>query len=156
MEIFEANSILELPRDEVGIAMLSDGQASPRCRQPPKSSRTTITGGQPLLWAGLLIALIVGTLVICRGHEPLKIYSHVQASLGDPDAWAKTVNRAVPLGLAGWCAVAGSMGLWNIGAEGQIMAGAIAAAWVARIGGDWPGIILISMMLIAAIGAVGF
>ena len=47
------------------------------------------------------------------------------------------------------------MGLWNIGAEGQIMAGAIAAAWVARIGGDWPGIILISMMLIAAIGGGG-
>tara|TARA_Y100001970_G_scaffold165989_1_gene202961 strand:- start:19795 stop:20736 length:942 start_codon:yes stop_codon:yes gene_type:complete len=79
-----------------------------------------------------------------------------EASLGDPDAWAVTINRAVPLGLAGLAvAVAGSMGLWNIGAEGQIMAGAIAAAWVARIGGDWPGIVLITMMLIAALGGGG-
>ena len=69
-------------------------------------------------------------------------------------AWAKTLNRAVPLGLAGLAvAIAGSMGLWNIGAEGQIMAGAIAAAWVARIGGNLPGPILISGMLLA--GVVG-
>ena len=129
-------------------------------RQPRLSLREQpLPGGQPLAFgAGLLIALIVGTLLLlAAGHDPLKIYSRMfEASLGDPDAWAKTINRAVPLGLAGLAvAVAGSMGLWNIGAEGQIMAGAIAAAWVARIGGDWPGIILISMMLIAAIGGGG-
>ena len=75
------------------------------------------------------------------------------ASLGGPDAWSITLNRAIPLGLAGLAvAVAGSMGLWNIGAEGQIIAGAIAASWVARIGGSWPGLILILMMLVAAVG----
>ena len=48
-------------------------------------------------------------------------------------------------------AVAGSMGLWNIGAEGQIMAGAIGAAWVARIGAGWPGPVLVTAMLAAAV-----
>tara|TARA_Y100000768_G_scaffold111120_1_gene81789 strand:+ start:12704 stop:13789 length:1086 start_codon:yes stop_codon:yes gene_type:complete len=115
-----------------------------------------LPGGQPLAFGiGLAIALFVGTLLLLgAGHDPVKIYSRMfEASLGDPDAWSITFNRAVPLGLAGLAvAVAGSMGLWNIGAEGQIMAGAIAAAWVARIGGDWPGLILILMMLIGAIG----
>ena len=115
-----------------------------------------LPGGQPLAFGiGLAIALFVGILLLLgAGHDPVKIYSRMfEASLGDPDAWSITLNRAVPLGLAGLAvAVAGSMGLWNIGAEGQIMAGAIGAAWVARIGGDWPGLILIVMMLVGAIG----
>ena len=118
-----------------------------------------LPGGQPLAFGiGLAIALFVGTLLLLgAGHDPLRIYSRMfDASLGDPDAWAITLNRAVPLGLAGLAvAIAGSMGLWNIGAEGQIMAGAIAAAWVARIGGDWPGFVLIAMMLVAAVGGGG-
>ena len=118
-----------------------------------------LPGGQPLAFGiGLAIALFVGTLLLLgAGHDPLRIYSRMfDASLGDPDAWAITLNRAVPLGLAGLAvAIAGSMGLWNIGAEGQIMAGAIGAAWVARIGGDWPGLVLITMMLVAAIGGGG-
>lgn len=118
-----------------------------------------LPGGQPLAFGiGLAIALFVGTLLLLgAGHDPLRIYSRMfEASLGDPDAWAITLNRAVPLGLAGLAvAVAGSMGLWNIGAEGQIMAGAIAAAWMARIGGDWPGLVLITAMLVAAIGGGG-
>ena len=118
-----------------------------------------LPGGQPLAFTiGLTIALFVGTLLLLgAGHDPLRIYSRMfEASLGGPDAWAVTLNRAVPLGLAGLAvAVAGSMGLWNIGAEGQIMAGAIAASWVARIGGDWPGLILIVAMLLAALGGGG-
>jgi simple sugar transport system permease protein len=35
------------------------------------------------------------------------------------------------------------------------MAGAIAASWVARIGGDWPGLVLIVAMLLAALGGGG-
>ena len=115
-----------------------------------------LPGGQPVAFSiGLAIALFVGTLLLLgAGHDPLKIYSRMfDASLGGPDAWSITLNRAIPLGLAGLAvAVAGSMGLWNIGAEGQIIAGAIAASWGARIGGSWPGLILILMMLVAAVG----
>ena len=115
-----------------------------------------LPGGQPVAFGiGLAIALFVGTLLLLgAGHDPLKIYSRMfDASLGGPDAWSITLNRAIPLGLAGLAvAVAGSMGLWNMGAEGQIIAGAIAASWVARIGGSWPGLLLILMMLVAAVG----
>ena len=103
---------------------------------------------------GLAVALVVGVfLLMGSGHDPLRVYERMfDASLGDPRAWSVTVNRAVPLGLAGLAvAVAGSMGLWNIGAEGQIMAGAIGAAWVARIGANWPGPVLVTAMLAAAV-----
>ncbi|MED5394653.1 MAG: ABC transporter permease, partial [Actinomycetota bacterium] len=114
-----------------------------------------LRGGQPLAFGiGLCVALLVGlVLLVGSGHDPLRVYGRMfEASLGDPRAWSVTLNRAVPLGLAGLAvAVAGSMGLWNIGAEGQIMAGAIGAAWIARIGGEWPSPVLITAMLAAAI-----
>ena len=105
---------------------------------------------------GLAAALFVGVLLLLgAGHDPATVYQRMfEASLGDPDAWSVTLNRAVPLGLAGLAvAIAGSMGLWNIGAEGQILAGAMMAAWVARVGDGWPGPIIIVAMLAA--GAVG-
>ncbi len=114
-----------------------------------------LRGGQPLAFGiGLAVALVVGiVLLVGSGHDPMRVYERMfEASLGDPRAWSVTLNRAVPLGLAGLAvAVAGSMGLWNIGAEGQIMAGAVGAAWVARIGGEWPSPLLIAAMLAAAI-----
>jgi simple sugar transport system permease protein len=114
-----------------------------------------VRGGQPLAFAvGLILALAVGAiLLMTAGHEPLRVYQRMfEKSLGDPTAWSLTLNRAVPLGLAGLAvAVAGSMGLWNIGAEGQILAGAMGAAWVARIGGAWPGPMLLTGMLAGAI-----
>ena len=114
-----------------------------------------VRGGQPLAFAvGLILALAVGAvLLVAAGHEPLRVYQRMfEKSLGDPTAWSLTLNRAVPLGLAGLAvAVAGSMGLWNIGAEGQILAGAMGAAWVARIGGAWPGPMLLTGMLVGAI-----
>ena len=114
-----------------------------------------LRGGQPLAFAvGLILALAVGAvLLMAADHEPLRVYQRMfEKSLGDQNAWSLTLNRAVPLGLAGLAvAVAGSMGLWNIGAEGQILAGAMGAAWVARIGGTWPGPMLLTGMLVGAV-----
>tara|TARA_Y100000588_G_scaffold335210_1_gene375253 strand:- start:577 stop:1662 length:1086 start_codon:yes stop_codon:yes gene_type:complete len=118
-----------------------------------------LRGGQPLAFAvGLVVALAVGyVLLVMAGHEPMRVYQRMwEKSLSDSDAWSLTLNRAVPLGLAGLAvAVAGSMGLWNIGAEGQILAGAMGAAWVARIGETWSGPVLITAMLAAAFLAGG-
>lgn len=103
---------------------------------------------------GVIIALLIGAvLLIASGNDPLEAYSKMfDASFGSPRALSTTLTRAVPLGLAGLAvAVAGRMGLWNIGAEGQIIAGAIGAAWVARIGPDLAGPVLIPAMLIAAV-----
>ena len=114
-----------------------------------------LRGGQPLSFLiGLVVALLAGILLlVASGHNPLEIYERLfNSSVGSSNAWAKTLNRAVPLGLAGLAvAVAGSMGLWNIGAEGQILAGAMMAAWIAQIGEGWASPLLIPLMLIASI-----
>ncbi len=116
---------------------------------------TPLKGGQVRAFAaGVVIALVLGAiLLVSTGHNPAEVYAKMlDASLGSPRGWSATLTRAVPLGLAGLAvAVAGSMGLWNIGAEGQLIAGAIGAAWVARFGGDWNGFVLITAMLLGAV-----
>ncbi len=44
-------------------------------------------------------------------------------------------------------------GVWNIGAEGQLYAGAIAAVWVGIVGGGLPALLLVPLVLLAALGA---
>lgn len=114
-----------------------------------------LPGGQLIAFLiGFVIALLIGgILLIASGHDPIEIYAKMfDSSMGSVRAWSTTLQRAVPLGLAGLAvAVAGTMGLWNIGAEGQIIGGAIAAAWIARIGPDLAGPILIPAMLIASV-----
>ncbi len=114
-----------------------------------------LPGGQVVAFTvGVVIALVVGAvLLIASGNDPLETYSKMfESSFGSGRAISTTLTRAVPLGLAGLAvAVAGSMGLWNIGAEGQIIAGAIGAAWVARLGPDLAGPLLIPAMLAAAV-----
>ena len=97
-----------------------------------------VRGGQALAFVvGIGIALVLGAVLLwSSGSDPVEVYDRMwSSSFGTMDGLERTLNRAVPLALAGLAvAVAGTMGLWNIGAEGQIMAGAMGAAWIARIG----------------------
>ena len=105
---------------------------------------------------GIAVALIAGALLLfAAGNDPAQVYGRmIDSSLGGINSISRTLLRATPLALAGLAvAVAGSMGLWNIGAEGQMMAGATVAAGFAMSAGDLPGPLLILLMLIA--GAVG-
>ncbi len=105
---------------------------------------------------GIVLALIAGAVLLwISGNDPFTVYERMaKSSLGGTDALSRTLLRATPLAIAGLAvAVAGSMGLWNIGAEGQMMAGATVAAGFAMVAGDLPGPVLILLMLIA--GAVG-
>jgi len=114
-----------------------------------------LPGGQVFAFVvGLLIALSAGALlVILAGFSVAEVYAEMfDSALGSRRGWSATLTRAVPLGLTGLAvAIAGSMGMWNIGAEGQLIAGAIGGAWVARVAPDLPGPILIPLILIGAI-----
>jgi len=112
-------------------------------------------GGQTLSFLiGVIIALLLGVVLLqLSGHNAIETYKDMfDGALGSRIGWSKTLTRAVPLGLAGLAvAVAGSMGLWNIGAEGQMIAGAIGAAWVARLAPDLPGQALIPLMMVGGV-----
>jgi simple sugar transport system permease protein len=76
------------------------------------------------------------------GYSPLAAAEAlVHRSVGSASGLAATARRAVPLLLCGLgVLIAFRAGLWNIGAEGQLLAGAVAAAWAAlRLGAVAPG-----------------
>ncbi len=82
----------------------------------------------------ILLALVLGGLVILLiGENPLKAYGTIiTGALGKKTALRQTVKIAVPLlGCALAIAPCFKMRFWNIGAEGQITAGAIAASYFA-------------------------
>lgn len=77
-----------------------------------------------------------------------------RSSLGGPRALSETVVAATPLVLAGLAvALAFRAGLFNIGAEGQLLAGAVAASYVGFTLGDLPMIVHLPLALAA--GAFG-
>jgi simple sugar transport system permease protein len=81
----------------------------------------------------LLIAFGIGAILIrAQGVNPTYAYvSLFQAALGTPDGLTRTLQKTTPLILTGLAVVVPlRVGLFNIGAQGQLIFGAIGAAWV--------------------------
>ena len=98
----------------------------------------------------ILLALVLGGLVMALiGVNPVSAYGTIlSGSLGKKTAIRQTVKIAIPLlGCALAIAPCFKMRFWNIGAEGQITAGAIAASYFALFWADrLPGPVLIPVM----------
>jgi len=79
--------------------------------------------------AALLAALALLLIGAVLGHSPGALITiFLRGSCGSPYAIAETLLKSVPLMLTGLSvAVAFRAGVWNIGAEGQFIAGGIAA-----------------------------
>ena len=78
-----------------------------------------------------------------------------KGAFGSVFAWSETLTRAIPLILTGLAAtVAFKARLFNIGAEGQLYAGALAAIAVGGMHGgtglEWPAWVLFPLMIAAA------
>lgn len=107
----------------------------------------------------IVLALVVGSLFIAvLGHNPIAVYHDIiTGSLGGPSTAKVTVRVAIPLlGAALAIAPAFKMKFWNIGAEGQIMVGGIAATYFALYWYDkLPKPALLIVMAVASILAGG-
>ncbi len=82
----------------------------------------------------LLGAFIVASIVFwAYGANPIQAYKALfSGAFGGLYEISETVRRATPLLLAGiGLVIAFKAKFWNIGAEGQLLLGAIAASWVA-------------------------
>ncbi len=105
----------------------------------------------------VLTALIVGGVVIASvGGNPFHAYLGLfQGAFGSAKAWSETAVWASPYIFAGLAvALAFKGGLFNIGAEGQLAFGAVAAAW---IGYALPDVLGISLPAIIHLPlAIGF
>jgi simple sugar transport system permease protein len=104
----------------------------------------------------VLTALASGVLLALGGYDPLAAAGAMLAgAFGSADALLSiTLVRSVPLILTGLAvALAFRAGVWNIGAEGQLYAGAIAGVWVGLSGGELPAGLLVPAVLLASAGA---
>ncbi len=103
---------------------------------------------------GLLGGFAIGAVVILvAGESPLKAYGALlKGALGNPYNLAATIVRSLPIITTGLGAsVALTAGLWNIGAESQMLLGALGAV-VAALYLPLPG--LLRVVIALAIGVL--
>src|SRR5918992_4002166 len=102
----------------------------------------------------LCLALLAGVLHFAGYDAGRALAALWRGSFGSTNAFlSATLVRATPLLLAGLgVALAFRAGIWNIGAEGQLLAGAATATGLAIALADAPRIVLVPAVLAA--GAV--
>ena len=106
---------------------------------------------------GVAAGALLATAVFAAGSLWLGGYSPIDAagallrgSVGSPVAVMSSMVRSVPLILTGLAvALAFRAGVWNIGAEGQLYAGAVASVWVALSWSALPAVVLIPAVLVS-------
>ncbi len=103
----------------------------------------------------LVAALAFGVvLLLLAGAPPFEaLWLLVQGSFGSASKVSATLLAWSPLLLASaGLVITFAAGLWNIGVEGQIVVGAIAASWVAR---SFPGPVWVILPATILAGAIG-
>ena len=116
----------------------TSAQTGPSSQKRRRSWFQALASGWRQEIAPLLIALfgsflIGGVLILISGDNPLQAYASIlKSAFGDSYGIASTVARGLPIvgaGIAaGWAFKAG---LWNLGTEGQLLLGGLAAFMVA-------------------------
>ena len=112
----------------------------------------------------IFLSLVVGAIVILVSslvvsNEPFDpglpikaYYALFSGSLGSTDGLIETFVQAAPLALAGLGVGLGfKAGLFNIGAQGQFLLGALGAVWIGSMLGTSPGILAIPLALAAGV-----
>jgi ABC-type uncharacterized transport system permease subunit len=98
-----------------------------------------------------LLALLAGAvMLLALGANPLEAYDALlDGAFGSPNALADTAVKATPLLFVGLgICIAFRGGVINIGGEGQLVAGAVAATAVALFPPHWPGWAIIPLCLV--------
>lgn len=134
---------------------------------PPPTERVRsspwawIVGALPTVLSSLLavaVALLIGGVVIAlSGDNPIPAYQALLAgAFGGERAFAETLVMATPLILGGLAfAVASRAGLFNIGIEGQMVFGGLAAGLTAAWNPGLPIFVHLPLALLAAVAAGG-
>ena len=109
------------------------------------------------LYAVILALADAALVILAVGANPLEAYSALlRGMFGSADRINASLGRSTPfIGAALAVAFAFRAGLFNIGAEGQLLVGATAAAWVGTFSwlADLPG--PLSILLIVLAGTLG-
>lgn len=124
----------------------------------PKPTKTIDWRGLAArIWPAALavgLALLFGALLLlASGRNPIEAYTALlQGAFGSPARLAETFVKMTPfLILAISVSVSFRCGFWNIGAEGQLILGAIASFSVALLLKSWPAVVVLPLSLLASV-----
>jgi ABC-type uncharacterized transport system permease subunit len=103
----------------------------------------------------VLSFIAVGLMILAFGGDPLRIYGEMLVgAFGSANALAETLVYTTPILLTGLAAiVCFRCGMWNLGAEGQLYLGAIAAVGIGFNKVGLPGPLLLPAMALGAMAA---
>lgn len=106
----------------------------------------------------LLSIVCAGLILIIFGLNPISVFSSIiEGATGTELRIKQTIIKAIPLIITSLgILVAFKMKFWNIGGEGQIVMGAMAATFVALNFSDMPKPVMLILMAVAAMVAGGF
>jgi ABC-type uncharacterized transport system permease subunit len=101
--------------------------------------------------AGLAALILAAIPLAFAGASPLEAYGFMfRGSFGSLFAFSETLTRTTPLILTGLAAaVAFRAKFWNIGGEGQLYAGALAAVAVGAGAFEGPALLMVPLVLVA-------
>jgi ABC-type uncharacterized transport system permease subunit len=108
--------------------------------------------------ASVFFALVVcGIFIAVNGMNPFPVYKKLlSGAFGSSFGLTETLVKSIPLLLCGLgVSIAYRISIWNIGAEGQFAAGAIAATSVTIYFPDLPMYLSIPLMIVFGIAAGG-
>ncbi|MEM3523539.1 MAG: ABC transporter permease [Thermoproteota archaeon] len=115
-------------------------------RRPTVSRRINISAR---ILAVLLSLPLIGLLFAAYGVNPIDAYLRIfTGAFGSPYGFSETIVKMLPIGL---CAVGLTLAyrarVLNIGAEGQLIIGSMAATWVALYSGLPQSVTIVVMLL---------
>jgi general nucleoside transport system permease protein len=103
------------------------------------------------LGAIVTILAVTGGAFVVAGADPLDAYyAYFIAPLTREFTLLEVLNKATPILLTGTAvAIAFRAGYWNIGVEGQLLMGAVAAAGIGQLVDGWPSLLVLPLMIAA-------
>lgn len=149
-------------------------QKTPFGQRPAvRALRAPFKGAAFPFFAVIVAFLVSGLVVLATGRNPLPVYRELfkGAGLDYLFGWVPGTNvnmqlaetnlistlvTTIPLILAGLCvAFAFRAGMFNIGGTGQFFAGMVTAFWIADLGKNLNGFVVVVLALLGAIVASG-
>ena len=103
----------------------------------------------------ILISFLVGAILIaCIGGNPIEAFSYLfSGAFGSPSNIGETFAKATPLIFTGLAATfAYRCGVFNLGAEGQFVMGAVASIWISSFVTGLPAPLM--LVLSITVGAI--
>ena len=115
--------------------------------------RISTLGSSMTMVLALIVGLMaIGVIFLCCGVNPLFAFKKIfMGSFGSFYGFKETITKAIPLVLIGTgLALAFKAKFWNIGAESQLLMGAIFGTWVGlNWGASLPPLVIVPLMFLA-------